>query len=234
MEYLRMRTCLRVVLLCTLPIAAPAQTATPIDGVAMVRETRFDMSASGESSMGMHYDMFVLFRGGAMFRGIPAGPPSTWDADALVRDVPRSSGRWSELGGALRIVSASGTSKEHSDWFRMTPGRAGETLQGRWRRVGSIAQQAAGRTSSASAIRELALFSDGRFNDSVAGGASTGSGQGGVVSTSRQATAGAYRIHGWEIEFRYDDGRVLRQFYCASSDQHATIVIGGSRMTLQK
>ena len=63
-----------------------ASATTPIDTVVMVRELRFDAMST---SMDFRSDAYVLFRGGVVFRGIPAGAPSSWDADSLVLRILR-------------------------------------------------------------------------------------------------------------------------------------------------
>ena len=209
---------------------AAAQTPTPIDGVAMVREMSIDPTGLSGSTMELKYEAYVLFRGGISMRGIPAGAPSTWNADSLARTLPQYAGRWSEAGRALHIVTTRGDTKNFTDWFRMTPGRTDEHLEGVWMRAGGITQQTMGRTSTASAVRQLALHADGRFEGTLSGGASTG----GVVTATQRAAAGRYRIDGFQIEFQGDDGQVLRQFFCASSDDHITLLVGGARMSKRR
>ena len=216
----------------SLTITAPvlAQAPTPIEGVAMVREMSIDPTGLSGSTMELKYEAYVLFRGGISMRGIPAGAPSVWNADSLARALPQYAGRWSESGRALQIVTTRGDTRKFTDWFRMTPGRTDEHLEGVWMRAGAITQQTLGRSSTASAVRQLALHADGRFEGTLSGGASTG----GVVTASQRATAGRYRIDGFQIEFQGDDGQVLRQFFCASSDDHVTLLVGGARMSKRK
>ncbi len=238
-----MRTAVLALLaLCTLrPVTPPTPVTTttpptPIDAVAMVREMKLDPMAAldGGSSMSLTYDSYVLFQGGIAIRGIPAGAPSSWDAEALARANPNLASRWSEVGKTLHLVTTRGDVKDFKDWFRMTPGTADERLDGVWFRAGSVTQNDGGRTSTASAIRELALHADGRFEGALSGGASTGTAAGGVVSATQRGSRGRYRIDGYEVEFTYDDGRVVKQLYCYSSAEHVTLLVGGARMTLRK
>jgi hypothetical protein len=213
-----------------------ATAATPIDGIAMVREMKLDPMAAldGGSSMALTYDSYVLFRGGIAIRGIPAGAPSSWDAEALARANPNLASRWSEVGKTLHLVTTRGDVKDFKDWFRMTPGATDERLDGVWFRAGSVTQQDGGRTSTASAIRELALHPDGRFEGALSGGASSGTDAGGFVAASQRGSRGRYLIDGYEVEFTYDDGRVVKQLYCYSSAEHGTLLVGGARMTLKR
>lgn len=216
--------------------AAGRAAPTPLDGVAMVREMKLDPMAAldGGSSMALTWDSYVLFRGGIAIRGIPAGAPSTWDAEALMRANPNLASRWSEVGKSLQLVNARGEVKEFKDWFRMTPGTTDERLDGVWSRAGSVTQVDAGRTSTASAVRELAMHPDGTFDGALSGGASSGTDAGGFVSASQRGSRGRYRIDGYEVVFTYDDGRVVRQLYCYSTTEHGTLLVGGARMTLKR
>ena len=221
---------LTLVVLVGICPAARAQSASPIDGVAMVREMKIDPTGMSGSSMELRYDAYVLFRGGISMRGIPSGAPSDWNADSLARVLPQYTGRWSEVGGALHIVTTRGDTKNFTDWFRMTPGQPDQRLDGVWRRAAAITQQTSGRTTAASVARELALHPDGRFVSVSAGGASSG----GVVTATQRASTGRYRIDNFQIEFRYDDGQIIRQLFCASSDENTTLLIGGARLSKRK
>lgn len=224
-----------LLLVCAFVLLTPrtgAQSPTSLDGIAMIREMQMDPIAM---SMELRYDTFVLFRGGVAIRGIPAGAPTSWNADSLSLAAPQVAGRWSESGGALRIVMSRGTERVFKDWFRMTPGRPDERPDGVWMRAAFMAQPSgAGRSTTASAVRQLALHADGRFEGTLSGGASTGTDAGGVVAAQQRASGGRYRIDGFEIEFRYDDGRVVRELFCYSSDGYGTLLIGRARMTKRK
>lgn len=209
-----------------------AQAATAIDGIAMVREMQMDPMST---TMELRYDSFVLFRGGVAIRGVPAGAPAMWTADSLSRVAPQLAGRWRESGGALHIVTSRGTERVFKDWYRMTPGRPDERPDGVWMRAAFMAQPSgAGRTSTASAVRQLSLHADGRFEGTLSGGASTGTDAGGVTAGQQRASSGRYRIDGFEIEFRYDDGRVVRELFCYSSEGYGTLLVGRARMTKRK
>ena len=214
---------------------AGAQSPTPLDGVAMVREMQVDPVAASGPTMELRFDSWVLFRGGIAIRGVPAGAPSAWNADSLAAAAPQFAGRWSEVNGALRIVTSRGTERVFTDWFRMTPGRVDERPDGVWMRASFMAQPAAGgRSTSASAVRQLALHADGSFEQALAGGASTGTGGGGVVAAVQRGSAGRYRISGYEIEFRFDDGRVVRELFCYTTAQYGTLLVGRARMTKRR
>lgn len=218
---------LKHLLLTAILASAPAlRAATPLDSVAMVRETKMDIM---EGSMSMGFDSYVLFKGGIMHVGLPEGPPSSWDATSLAATSKRT-GKWSESGGVLRLILNNGQIKETKDWFRMTPGKPGQTLDGVWSRASSITQQSAFSRQTASAIRTLTLRPDGTFDGRLAGGASHSSESGSMVATSRQSSTGKYRIEGWEIEFQYEDGRTAKVLFCASSDNLKTLLIGGARL----
>jgi hypothetical protein len=109
----------------------------------------------------------------------------------------------------------------------MTPGTNDTRLDGVWRSAGFVQDVTGARRSSASAIREIALHRDGRFESAQSGGASTG----GVTTAQQRGAAGRYRIDGYEIVFSYDDGRELRQFFAASSTEYKTLLIQGARLT---
>ena len=222
-------------LLTTVRQAVQTQQRAPVDGVAMVREMQVDPIASDGPTMSLRYDAWVLFRGGIALRGIPMGAPSDWNADSLATATPQFAGRWSEKGGTLRVVTSAGTERVFTDWFRMTPGGEDERPSGIWMRAAFVSQPSGGgRSSSASAVRQLALFADGRFEQALAGGAATGGAAGSVTAATQRGSSGRYKISGYEIEFQYADGRVVRELFCYSSDGYGTLLIGRARMTKRK
>lgn len=94
-------------------------------------------------------------------------------------------------------------------------------------------------TGGASSSTDLALRKDGRFTresnssfffGSTDTGTSTGNVTAGVGGSNSRSNNGSYRVYGNTIEFRYDDGRVIKQFmFLPSGRKDLTFLhIGGS------
>jgi hypothetical protein len=94
-------------------------------------------------------------------------------------------------------------------------------------------------TGGSSSSTDLALRKDGRFTRESSSsfffgatdtGTSTGNVTAGVGGSSSRSNNGSYRVYGNTIEFKYDDGRVIKQFmFLPSGRKDLTFLhIGGS------
>lgn len=227
-----------------------------IAGVYLHSTMHQTMGLSFQLGVTSTLSVYVLLTDGTIHDGLPVAPDEM-DVSASRRREPQTWGRWRRQGDVVQVAwNVAPDVWKPLEGERMRKASAGDVLRGRF---GGGESSAAGDMSSFS-LYGVTFLPGQRFETDSRGGNGTGSFTqtmsgtsvqttrddegsvtsatvpGGVVSSTRSgasaARSGTYRISGWNLEARFDDGRVVRQPFFFLDDKRDALYWQGKVVNL--
>lgn len=163
---------------------------------------------------------YLLFKDGTAYAE-PKLAPDHMDLARSRQDETERWGTWTKQAGA-KILSMPGHAPMPTAQC-LAPVAAGTSIQGSYKHVGGGGNTISGGHAAFSHSDYYRFYSDGRFRcGSLSGLVSPGAS---VVSQSA-TRMGRYRIEGYSIDLRYDDGGEAHLFFYADGEQ--LLHIGGN------
>ncbi len=190
------------------PYVVPVGQGVPASKVeAIVHDQTFHQNGMDMWSIDR---VFVLLKDGSVHEGFRT-PLDSWDVAASRRGEPKTWGRWKKAGAGY-VASWGGGAYEQLPGGATIAMPTGSRLDGVWSRGES---RSSGIAVSSYRLAKVRFTKDGRFAKEMRSGAGTtapyASATGtSVTRTSAGSGAGTYRIEGYLIVLRYDDGAVAR------------------------
>lgn len=232
------RLALSVFLLCAIFGSFRAQNkpikVADIEGIFMVLE--YQMGVGG----GFYptYEPYVAFKDGRLLTDASLFPLlESGDAKAASK-AANAWGTWKINGGALTLQKPNGKTEiidgKKEKWYRGRPGGPQQKLTGRYRSVGGGGNTALGGTDMIFTSSAIEFMPDGSFTQ---GNVTGGSGEhAGVRTTTRsqQSARGTYKIDGYILELRFEDGHVQRSLFYIYPDSDNAIGIGSRQFSRPK
>ncbi len=227
-----------------------------IAGIVMHSELHRTMGLSMQQGVSTTLSLYLMLTDGTIHDGLPV-PPDELDVSTSRRREPQTWGRWRRSGAGVEVEwkVTPGVWKPLEGEAMVKP-RATDVLRGRF----SGGESQAGGDVGSFSLYGVSFGAAQRFETDSRGGTGTGgftqtmSGTsvqttrddegsvtsattpGAVVSSERRARDGArvgtYRITGWNLEARYDDGRVVRQPFFFLDEKRDAIYWQGKVVSL--
>ena len=210
---------------------------------------RWQNEPRGMGMQVVHY-LYLLLKDGSYHDGLPPVPFEDFDAAASRAGEPDQWGRWTRSGGAYQLTGGKGSAKPvriESSEARL-PARRDERLEGIWEgysayatmwsvsqsrwsvqfdKTGRFVKSAnssivggAGSTGAGTAVHGAVNRNDDGSSSSV-GGANFVAGSSRRGPSTMPDRSGSYRLDGYTLELRYDNGRVERLPFCATASRDA-------------
>lgn len=208
----------------------------------------------------MEEHLFVLLKDGRVRSGAPPVALDDFDAAAEQRAEPAKWGAWKKRGGQY-VVKLERDKDFHAPPGQLlrSPGGRDERLDGtfegassyaipggaaswsKWsltlRRDGRFERSHSGGVGGSAGVGDAQIVAANRWDDegsvSAVSGANVGGGstrRSGATKADRQ---GSYRIDGYALELRYDNGRVERRFF-ATNEKRSAIWFGDGELSRRK
>lgn len=155
---------------------------------------------------------YLLLKDGTAYAN-PKLAPDTLD---LVQSRQSEADRWGTWTGqgSDRTLNVPGHSPMSSAQC-LPPAASGMSLQGSYKHVGGGGTIAGGGHASFVRSDSYRFSSDGRFT----GGSSSGLVSPDASAVSEAGRSGHYRVHGYSIDLRYDDGSEAKLFFYTDGDK---------------
>ncbi len=236
--------------------ATGQQTAVPGDKLPSVEAVLYSwQQVYRVTGLKMEEDSWLLLKDGS-YRPVPTVPLEGFDAARDKAQNPKLWGRWRKSGSGYQLASAESSSfRSPPHQTVRQPARDGERLSGTW---GTASGGSIGTTGYWN-FRKINFSRDGRFSHSNSGGMGGTLAQGSEQSVSSQVVyddegsasstsapnfgggssrktgntladrSGTYRLSGYTLELRYDNGRVARHLFFTNADRKF-IWFGGTDM----
>jgi hypothetical protein len=194
--------------------------------------------------------LYLLLKDGSYRDGLPPVAFEDFDAAASRAGEPDKWGRWTRSGGDYLLAPVKGSDRTlriESSSARL-PARRDERLEGIWEgssayaTLWSVAQShwsvqfdkagrfvkssnssivgGAGSPAAGTAVHG-AVNRDDDGSSSTVGGANFGGGSSRRGPNTMADRSGSYRLDGYTLELRYDNGRVVRLPFCATPTRDA-------------
>jgi hypothetical protein len=238
-------------------VTAPGGGLAASDIEAIVRRW-----ANEQSGMTMQVRTYytLLLKDGSAMDGLPIVALADFDVAASKKAEPQWWGHWTRIGGKYHVAYANGSVWDYDRDAVRIPARRSEFLEGTWEGYSAYSTMYAvsqsrwsvtfgsdGRfvkSSSHSTVGSAGVAAAGNVvggavvTDDHGTTATMGGGNFSARSTRRAGGAdaqrmGTYRLDGYTLELRYDDGVVERKTFCATAD-HSNIWFEDAELSRQR
>lgn len=171
--------------------------------------------------MVIQYDPILLLRDGSARRDLEIPPLDV----NLAQDKTANRtdwGRWTRQGAKIKVKWSDGDTDELKASFKTRPAKPGETLKRGYSSIGGGGNTALGGDVMTFYSNSYLFGRDGSFSAKKSGGG----GNSGATALSTSKNAGRYRLDGYTLTFRFNDGRVVRKLFYFYPDDNKSDVIG--------
>jgi hypothetical protein len=209
------------------PVTAPGQGLKPaeIKGIVINAETGVGVGGM----VLVEYRPYLLLQNGSIYR-YPTVAPYDLDVAASKTAEPKKWGTWKLEGKTLVVTlpekGVMKTERWDDDWFWAKAPAANEKIKGAYMTIGGGGNTAMGGNMMISYSSNITFNDKGQFvMKKTAGGTNTDF----DVSTSTYSNsnaAGTYKLNGYSIELKYNNGQVLRKLFYFYPDSRTTFGIG--------
>lgn len=211
----------------TTPVTAPGQGLKPaeIKGIVINGETGIGVGGM----VIIEYRPYLLLQNGSIYR-YPTVAPYDLDVAASRIAEPNRWGTWKQEGKTLTVTlpekGVMKTERWTSGWFFAKAPVANEKIKGAFMTIGGGGNTAMGGNTMIVVSNNINFNDKGQFTmKKVAGGSNTDF----DVSTSTYSnsnSAGTYKLNGYSIEMRYNNGQVVRKLFYFYPDSRDAFGIG--------
>ena len=211
------------------PVTAPGQGLKPSEIKGIVLHSEYTMGVGG--MMIIVYRPYLLLTDGRLYAH-PDVPPYDLDV-ARSLQVERSKwGTWKLEGKTMTVqygYDRNGNPDKASTWTSFTWARGakpGEKMVGSWGTISGGGNTAFGGGSIVVSTNNFTFNNQGQFTTLSAGGGSYSGPTGRVSAYSNRDGAGTYTLDGFSVEFKYNNGKVVRRCLYFYSDDQEVFGIG--------
>jgi hypothetical protein len=212
----------------TTPLTAPGQGLKPaaIKGVVIHEE-----SGIGVGGMVIiEYNPYLMLANGTVYRS-PEVAPYDLDVAASKTAEPNKWGTW-KLEGKTMIVTLpyKGVMKTErwNNWFWTKVPQPNEKLKGAFETIGGGGNTALGGNTMIMYSKTITFNDKGQFTTKKTSGGSNSDFDVNTTTYAKSNAAGIYRLDGYSIEMKYNNGEVVRKLFYFYPDSRTTFGIGGS------
>ncbi|MGF1539456.1 MAG: hypothetical protein ACFCU5_03230 [Pleurocapsa sp.] len=182
----------------------------------------------------IEYNPYLLLKDGSIYKNLPASLTDL-DVTRSKQTEAENWGTWQINGKTLSIQWNNGEQDSWNDnWFQAFPAEQGDSLNGNYKSLTLGGNTSLGGDIMTAAFNNISFSPDGRFSQEKGAGAFSDS----VATNSQDSTSGTYQLDNYTIEFRYQDGRVVRKMFYFYPHENGktdkTIGIGNSSFIKRK
>jgi hypothetical protein len=211
----------------TTPTTAPGQGLKPseIKGVVINAE-----SGTGVGGMVIiEYRPYLLLQDGSAYR-YPVVAPYDLDVAASKTAEPNKWGTWKLEGKTLVVTlprkGVMKTERWDDNWFWAKTPIPNEKLKGAYETISGGGNTALGGTTMIFSSSNITFNDKGQFTMKKSAGGSNADFDVSTSAYSNSNAAGTYKLNGYSIEMRYNNGQVVRKLFYFYPDSRTTFGIG--------
>jgi hypothetical protein len=163
------------------------------------------------------YNPYILFKDGSIYQK-PVTSPADMDMAALKQTEPDKWGTWKMDVNKLLVYwplekpKYQNSTWEKSSYKNVMPAKKGETLEGSFKTLTGGGNTALGGNVLTVAAANITFNQRGKFTLAKTAGVSSG-GDIWENTNSKTDEAGTYKLDGYTIELKYNNGKTKRQFF---------------------
>jgi hypothetical protein len=175
------------------------------------------------------YNPYVLFKNGDLYKE-PLGSLASLDIAASKTAEPKKWGTWKMNGSQLVVYWPEEKPKyqnstwEKSSYKNVQPAKKGELLQGSFKSISGGGNTAMGGDLMIVMASNISFNSNGQFTLAKV----TGSSDNNWTTSSNSNEAGSYRLDGYAIELKYNNGKTEQRLFYFYPDSRQHFGIGGN------
>lgn len=182
----------------------------------------------------IEYNPYLLLKDGSVYKNLNSALTDL-DVARSKQTEPKEWGTWKINGKTLSIQWNDGENDSWDDnWFKAFAAKPGDSLNGNYKSVRTGGNTSLGGDVMTVAFDNISFLPDGQFSQDKGAGASTGD----TATSSQSSASGTYKLTNYTIEFKYNDGRVVRKifyFYPKKGEKtDQTVGIGNSSFIKKK
>lgn len=209
------------------PVTAPGQGLKPADIKGIVINAESGIGVGGMVTI--EYRPYLLLQNGSIYR-YPAVAPYDLDVAASKTAEPNKWGSWKLEGKTLVVTlpekGVMKTERWDGDWFWAKAPVANEKIKGAYMTIGGGGNTAMGGNTMIVYSSNINFNDKGQFTMKKMGGGTNTDFDVSSTAYSNSNAAGTYKLNGYSIEMRYNNGQVVRKLFYFYPDSRTTFGIG--------
>lgn len=209
------------------PVTVPGQGLKPAEIKGIVINAESGIGVGGMVTI--EYRPYLLLQNGSVYR-YPTVAPYDLDVAASRKAEPTKWGTWKLEGKTLAItLPEKGIMKTEywkEDWFWAKAPLANEKIKGAYMTIGGGGNTAMGGNTMIMYSSNITFNDKGQFVMKKTSGGSNTDFDVSTSTYSNSNAAGTYKLNGYSIEMRYNNGQVLRKLFYFYPDSRTTFGIG--------
>jgi hypothetical protein len=219
----------------TKPVITVKETKAGTKGISQAEVHAVIMHLEYQGGMGGGiypvYNPYVLFKNGSIYKH-PEQSLDEVDAKNSAASEPRKWGTWKNSGtGLVTYWPAEKPNEQNKTWkkesyYATLPARAGETLPGKFKSISGGGNTALGGDVMIAAYSYLVMNDKGQFI--LDKGAGISGSDIWETHSSKTNDAGSYRLNGYSIEMKFNDGKTEKRFFYFYPDSRRHFGLGGA------
>ncbi len=209
------------------PTTAPGKGLQPSDIKGVVINAESGIGVGG--MVIIEYRPYLLLQNGSVYR-YPVVAPYDLDVAASKKAEPNKWGTW-KLEGKILVITlphkgVMKTERWDDDWFWAKTPMPNEKLQGDYETISGGGNTAMGGNTMIFSSSNIKFNNKGQFTMKKAAGGSNTDFDVSTSAYSNSNAAGTYKLNGYSIEMRYNNGQVVRKLFYFYPDSRTTFGIG--------
>jgi hypothetical protein len=209
------------------PVTAPGQGLKPADIKGIVINAESGIGVGGMVTI--EYRPYLLLQNGSIYR-YPTVAPYDLDVAASKTAEPDKWGSWKLEGKTLAVTlpekGIMKTERWEGDWFWAKAPVANEKIKGAYMTIGGGGNTAMGGNTMIVYSSNINFNDKGQFTMKKMGGGTNTDFDVSSTAYSNSNAAGTYKLNGYSIEMRYNNGQVVRKLFYFYPDSRTTFGIG--------
>jgi hypothetical protein len=216
------------------PMAAPGKGSGTADirGVVLHAETGVGVGGSAT----VVYVPYILFKNGTLYER-PDISPSDLDVTRSKQQEPEKWGSWKISGKTLTVNHGSKKGQEARAeqwqsgwWYWAVPATANEKLNASYSSLTGGGNSAMGGGITTVSSANVTFNNKGQFTYESTGGGTSGS----STAYANKSKAGTYKLNGFSIELKFNNGSTSRQIFYFVDDTKRSFGLGSRTYILSK
>jgi hypothetical protein len=209
------------------PTTAPGQGLKPADIKGVVINAESGVGVGGMVTI--EYRPYLLLQNGTVYR-YPTVAPYDLDVAASKTAEPNKWGTWKLEGKTLVVTlpekGVMKTERWTSEWFWAKAPTANEKIKGAYMTIGGGGNTAMGGNTMIYYSSNINFNDKGQFIMKKSGGGTNTDFDVNTTAYSNSNAAGTYKLNGYSIEMKYNNGQVVRKLFYFYPDSRTTFGIG--------
>lgn len=209
------------------PVTAPGQGLKPADVKGVVINSETGIGVGG--MVIMEYRPYLMLANGTVYR-YPTVAPYDLDVAASKTAEPNKWGTWKLEGKTLVVTlpykGVMKTERWTSNWFWTKAPTPNEKIKGAYMTIGGGGNTAMGGNTMIVFSSNINFNTKGQFTMKKVAGGSNSDFDVSTSTYSNSNSAGTYKLNGYSIEMRYNNGEVVRKLFYFYPDSKDAFGIG--------